>query len=174
MKKAIPALIAALSVSACAADPYGAQYGYPYGGGMGSGAMAPAVGAVGGGAVSGLACSTLGKGNGKTAITAACALAGGLAGLFAGQAYSQSKANQSQMLAAQAQRQAMQMPGAPIPWMNQQNGQEGVVQMSKQYVDNQTGAYCREFQHAVKVNGRIQKAYGTACQQPDGSWKIVG
>ena len=33
--------------------------------------------------------------------------------------------------------------------------------------------YCREYQTTVIINGEAQKAYGTACRQPDGSWKIV-
>ncbi len=32
---------------------------------------------------------------------------------------------------------------------------------------------CREFQTQVIVGGRSQPAYGRACYQPDGSWKIV-
>lgn len=33
--------------------------------------------------------------------------------------------------------------------------------------------YCREYTNNVKVGGRTQSSYGTACLQPDGSWKIV-
>jgi hypothetical protein len=32
---------------------------------------------------------------------------------------------------------------------------------------------CREFQNTVIVGGVRQQAYGTTCQQPDGSWKIA-
>ncbi len=35
------------------------------------------------------------------------------------------------------------------------------------------GAYCREFQQQVTIGGRTEDAYGTACQQPDGSWQVV-
>jgi len=35
------------------------------------------------------------------------------------------------------------------------------------------GRVCREFQQQITVNGRPQRAYGTACQQSDGSWHIV-
>ncbi|MBM3487164.1 MAG: hypothetical protein FJX67_11125 [Alphaproteobacteria bacterium] len=35
-------------------------------------------------------------------------------------------------------------------------------------------AYCREFQREVVIAGVPQQAYGTACWQPDGSWKFVG
>ncbi len=35
------------------------------------------------------------------------------------------------------------------------------------------GPYCREYQATTVVNGRNVPTYGTACQQPDGSWQIV-
>lgn len=37
-----------------------------------------------------------------------------------------------------------------------------------------TQPYCREYQTQTVVGGQVQPSYGTACQQPDGSWKIVG
>jgi hypothetical protein len=33
---------------------------------------------------------------------------------------------------------------------------------------------CREFQDTVTVDGTQQRAVGTTCQQPDGSWRIAG
>jgi hypothetical protein len=35
------------------------------------------------------------------------------------------------------------------------------------------GRNCREFQQKVTVGGKTEDAFGTACQEPDGSWKIV-
>jgi len=35
------------------------------------------------------------------------------------------------------------------------------------------GRYCREYQAQVIVGGVPQPSYGTACQQPDGSWRVV-
>jgi hypothetical protein len=35
------------------------------------------------------------------------------------------------------------------------------------------GQYCREYQSTVIVGGRPQPGYGTACLQPDGSWRVV-
>ncbi len=34
-------------------------------------------------------------------------------------------------------------------------------------------AQCREYQSTVMVGGRPQSSYGTACLQPDGTWRIV-
>lgn len=33
--------------------------------------------------------------------------------------------------------------------------------------------FCREYQRRVTIGGKIQDSYGTACLQPDGSWKTV-
>lgn len=38
---------------------------------------------------------------------------------------------------------------------------------------NANGQYCREYQSSVTVNGAPQPSYGTACLQPDGSWRVV-
>ena len=32
---------------------------------------------------------------------------------------------------------------------------------------------CREYQSTAVVNGQAVPSYGTACLQPDGSWRIV-
>jgi hypothetical protein len=36
-----------------------------------------------------------------------------------------------------------------------------------------TAGPCREFQQNIIIDGKRQKAHGTACRQPDGSWKIA-
>ena len=33
-------------------------------------------------------------------------------------------------------------------------------------------AYCREFQKKIFIDGHPEHAYGVACRQPDGTWKI--
>lgn len=35
------------------------------------------------------------------------------------------------------------------------------------------GHYCREYQTTVMVGGKPQQSYGTACQQPDGTWRLM-
>ena len=34
-------------------------------------------------------------------------------------------------------------------------------------------AQCREYESATTIDGRPQKVVGTACLQPDGSWRII-
>ena len=36
-----------------------------------------------------------------------------------------------------------------------------------------SGLQCREFQQEITVGGQTEQAYGTACLQEDGSWKIT-
>ena len=36
-----------------------------------------------------------------------------------------------------------------------------------------SGQPCREYQQTVTIGGKTEEAYGTACRQPDGTWKIV-
>jgi hypothetical protein len=47
------------------------------------------------------------------------------------------------------------------------------TQHAKPPAKSAAGQYCREFQQSIDIGGRNQPAYGTACQQPDGSWTIV-
>ena len=32
---------------------------------------------------------------------------------------------------------------------------------------------CREIERMVEIGGKQQKAYGTACRQPDGTWRFT-
>lgn len=34
-------------------------------------------------------------------------------------------------------------------------------------------AYCREYQRNITIGGETVKSHGTACMQPDGSWKLM-
>ncbi len=60
--------------------------------------------------------------------------------------------------------------GDSIIW--NQGGSSGSVTTIR---DGQTvdGRPCREFQQEVMIGGKREQAYGTACQQPGGDWKIV-
>jgi surface antigen len=35
------------------------------------------------------------------------------------------------------------------------------------------GEFCREYTHTIYIGGRPREGYGTACREPDGSWRIV-
>lgn len=61
--------------------------------------------------------------------------------------------------------------GDASTWRNPDSGHYGSVTPTRTYQER-GGSYCREFTQTVTVNGQQQQAYGRACRQPDGSWKI--
>ncbi len=57
-------------------------------------------------------------------------------------------------------------------WRNPDSGHSGSVTPTRTYRE-EGGRYCREYTQTVMIGGEQHRAYGTACRQPDGSWKIV-
>jgi len=125
------------------------------------------AGALGGAAAGGLLGSQIGGGSGKLAATAAGTLLGALAGSKLG-GYLEGN---DQRTATQAEQTAVSQ-GEPIQWTNPETGNRGTIEPTRTYQD-QTGQTCREYQHTVYVGGRAEQARGNACQQPDGTWRIV-
>lgn len=39
--------------------------------------------------------------------------------------------------------------------------------------DRETGELCREFVQEIEVGGKVEKGWGIACRQDDGSWRVV-
>ena len=58
----------------------------------------------------------------------------------------------------------------PITWSD--GNANGSVTAVREGTSN-NGRYCREFQQTVNVGGKKEDAFGTACQNADGSWEIV-
>ena len=127
------------------------------------------MGTGGGALLGGLLGSLAGKGTGRLWMTGAGVLLGALAGSEIGK--SLDKADQA--YANQANQQASSAPiGQSIKWNNPQSGNYGTITPTRDgYSTN--GRYCREYQQTVVVGGKQQSAYGTACQQPDGSWQVT-
>ncbi|MDX9859464.1 MAG: RT0821/Lpp0805 family surface protein [Rhodospirillales bacterium] len=125
-------------------------------------------GALIGAAAGGLAGSQIGGGSGQLAATAVGVLLGGLVGSEVGRSMDEV----DRLRAQQAGVQALET-GQPIRWENAESGNYGTVTPVRTGTDTQTGALCREYQSTVTVGGKQEQAYGTACQQADGSWKIV-
>jgi len=122
-----------------------------------------------GGAGGALLGAQVGSGSGQVLA----AVAGGLAGAFLGNQIGKSLDKADQAYAEQATQRAQTAPiGQTITWNNPESGNSGTYTPVRDGYDN-TGAYCREYQTTVTVGGKVEEAYGTACQQPDGSWKVV-
>lgn len=127
------------------------------------------LGALGGAALGGYLGSKVGSGTGQLAATAGGALLGALVGGNIGRSLD----DVDRMKAQHAHSQAQSAPiGETIAWNNPDSGHSGTVTPTRDgYASN--GDYCREFQQTITVNEKTQQAYGTACRQPDGSWRIV-
>jgi surface antigen len=67
--------------------------------------------------------------------------------------------------------QATRVPvGDDVVWRNpDEAGRARVLREGRDTHDE----YCREFQHQVRIGGRSERAWGTACHQEDGSWRIT-
>lgn len=60
-------------------------------------------------------------------------------------------------------------------WRNPYNDHYGYIRAGEYYEDGweDYDGPCREFTQRVYVDGRWQRAWGVACRQRDGSWRIV-
>lgn len=121
-----------------------------------------------GAAAGGLAGSQFGGGSGKLVGTALGVVLGGLLGSEVGRSMDEV----DRIRAQQAHVEAFDS-GQPIRWENPNNDHYGSVTPIRTGTNVQTGALCREFQSTVVIGGKEEQAYGTACRQADGSWKIT-
>lgn len=109
----------------------------------------------------------------KAGSTLASSGVSSLLGAFMGKDIGTSLDAGDRELAVQAARRAYSGPvGDRVGWANQANGHGGAVTTTRDGYNSQ-GQYCREFQQSVTVGKRTENAYGTACKQSDGTWKIV-
>lgn len=124
------------------------------------------VGTMTGAVAGGLIGSTVGQGRGQVMAIAAGAAAGALIGNAVGKSMDeQDKMKMSQALETNN-------VGQPAYWNNKKTGAKYKVTPVKNVTVN-SNKYCREYQTIATINGEQQKMYGTACRQPDGSWKVV-
>jgi surface antigen len=124
------------------------------------------VGTVAGGVAGGLLGSQFGGGNGKLLAVGAGALAGAFIGGAIGKNMdANDRRNMNQALESNT-------VGQPAYWQNQNTGNSYTVVPTKN-VSVDGNQYCREYRTTANVAGKAQQVYGTACRQPDGSWKVV-
>lgn len=127
-------------------------------------------GTVVGAALGGLAGSQIGSGTGQLVAVGAGVLLGALLGNEVGKSLDKA----DELYAQRSYNTALEKSptGHTTSWVNPDSGNSGTYTPVKTYqTDN--GQYCREFQQTITVGGRTEDAYGTACRQPDGSWKIA-
>lgn len=124
------------------------------------------IGTMTGAVAGGLVGSTIGQGRGQVMAIAAGAAAGALIGNAIGK-------NMDEMDRMKMnQTLENNRVGTPAYWTNKKSGTRYKVTPVKD-VTVKGNEYCREYQTVATINGEQQKMYGTACRQPDGSWKVV-
>ncbi|PZQ43847.1 MAG: hypothetical protein DI551_11320 [Micavibrio aeruginosavorus] len=127
------------------------------------------IGGGTGAVLGGLAGSQIGGGSGRLWATGAGVLLGALAGSEIGSSLDKA----DQVYAQQANQRAYSAPvGETIRWNNPDSGNYGTVTPTRTGTTS-SGQTCREYQQTIYVGGKQESGYGTACQQADGSWKIV-
>jgi surface antigen len=124
------------------------------------------LGGAGGAAAGGLIAAAAGGG-------AAGIVGGVLLGGLLGGAIGNHLDNKDKELAARNAQQSFETArtGQTTTWQNPDSGNSGTITPTRTY-QAPSGGYCREYQQQIIVGGEKQQSYGTACRQPDGSWKI--
>ncbi len=143
------------------------QYGQPGRGVMSGGNInkqdvGTVAGAIGGGVLG----NQIGGGSGRTIAT----IAGTLIGAGIGNSVGRSLDNADRAALQSTTQRALEysQPGETLPWAATNSGS---VMPGNYYQNN--GRYCREFVQRVEIGGQYQEAHGTACREPDGTWKVV-
>jgi surface antigen len=146
----IPALLAAcLALAACENPPSKEK-----------------VATVGGAVVGGVVGSTIGGGTGRTVAIVAGTIAGGLIGNRIGQKLDEA----DRIKAGQALESAQ--TGQQSTWKNPDSGEQYAITPTRTY--EASGAPCRDFTFVAIVDGKSETVQGSACRQPDGTWKTKG
>jgi len=123
-----------------------------------------------GGIVGGLPGSKVGDGKGKPAATAA----GAILGVFVGSSIGKSLDKADRLYASQTANTALERntSGQSSSWSNPNSGHSGTVTPVRT-VHNADRSPCHEYETTVTIDGRTETAYGRACRQSDGTWKVV-
>jgi surface antigen len=159
-------LVAALAVAGCANNPGGSST-LSSAENWASQNTKAIIGGLGGATAGGLIGAAL---HGGPLGIIGGALAGGLAGGAIGDFLDGKDKHQQQQAASRAMETAPS--NSSVAWKNPDSGHSGTVTPVRTY-QNDNGQYCREYQQTVNIGNQQHQAYGTACRQPDGSWKIV-
>jgi surface antigen len=126
-----------------------------------------AIGGLGGAAAGGLLGAALGGGG---AGIAAGTILGGLLGGAIGDRMDAADRRQAQSAATHALETSPS--GKSVAWRNPDTGNTGSVTPVRTY-QTATGQYCREYTQTITIGGEKHQSYGTACREPDGSWRVV-
>ena len=117
-----------------------------------------------GGVIGGVLGHHIGKGGGRTIATVIGTIIGMNIGGNIG--YSMDKNDQLKI----AHSLEMVRTGVATNWRNPDTGNQYMVVPTRTF--EKKGSPCREYQLDATINGKLERVYGTACRQKDGSWKV--
>lgn len=123
-------------------------------------------GAVMGGVLGGVLGSNVGGGQGNTAAIIAGTILGAWVGSEMGR-YMDENDERKARSALEYNRD-----NQSSSWHNPNTGADVSTMPTRTY-QSASGDNCREYQTTVTVSGKHEKAYGNACRQPDGTWKVI-
>lgn len=148
-RRVVPACVCALAlVAGCETPPTQEQ-----------------TGRVVGGVLGGVLGAQVGRGSGRTAAT----IVGTIVGAAIGGSIGRSMDDNDRRRTAEALETGR--TGASSEWVNPDSGNRYTVVPTRTYGGAQ--GPCREYTIDAVVGGRPEKIYGTACRQPDGSWRVA-
>ncbi len=123
------------------------------------------AGMIIGGVLGGILGNQVGKGDGRTAAV----IAGTMIGAAIGGNVGRSMDEADRLKTAHSLETVR--TGVPSQWVNPDSGNQYTVTPTRTYGD--ASGPCREYTVDAVVGGKKDKLYGTACRQPDGSWKVT-
>lgn len=124
------------------------------------------VGALAGAAIG----SQIGDGGGNTAAI----IIGGVLGAIAGSEIGRVMDENDRLRAEQTTQEALEYypSGEPATWDNPDSGYSGSTVPQPAYRGDR-GETCRRYTQTIEIDGRLERAEGVACRQPDGYWRTV-
>ena len=154
VRKIMSGLLAISLLAGCASSS---------GGGVTNEQGGTVLGALGGAAIGAAA------GDGNWWAIGAGALVGGLVGNRVGNYLDERDRQQAYSTASYALDN--NRDGQTASWSNPQNNTSGYTTPTKTY--QTANGTCRAYQTGVEAGGQTQNGTGTACRQPDGTWKLM-
>lgn len=128
------------------------------------------VGTLLGAGLGALAGSQFGGGKGQLAAVAVGALAGAWLGSETGK--SLDKADRAHAQRTTQTALETYPTNKTATWNNPDSKASGSVTPTRTY-QAADGTNCRDYETTIYVDGKSETAKGTACRQPDGSWRVV-
>lgn len=129
------------------------------------------AGAIAGALIGGLLGNAVGSGGGRGGATIAGVILGGALGA----ALTRNLDCEDRSYAYRAYYDGFNSgrANARFSWRNPRNGHYGEF-LVRDYYNDPDGFRCANYTQQIFIQGRPQAATGRACQQPDGTWAVVG